>query len=44
VLLTDEQTASQVVKLCDALEDNDDVQHVHANFDIPEDILAKISG
>jgi YebC/PmpR family DNA-binding regulatory protein len=44
VLLTDEQTASQVIKLCDALEDNDDVQHVHANFDIPEDILAKISG
>lgn len=44
VLLTDEQTASQVLKLCDALEDNDDVQHVHANFDIPEDILAKISG
>ena len=44
VLLTDEQTASQVLKLCDALEDNDDVQHVHANFDIAEDILAKISG
>jgi YebC/PmpR family DNA-binding regulatory protein len=44
VLLTDEHTASQVVKLCDALEDNEDVQHVHSNFDIPEDILAKISG
>jgi YebC/PmpR family DNA-binding regulatory protein len=44
VHLTDEQAASQVLKLCDALEDNDDVQYVHANFDIPEDILAKISG
>ncbi|HET6407698.1 MAG TPA: YebC/PmpR family DNA-binding transcriptional regulator [Chthoniobacteraceae bacterium] len=44
VHLTDEQTANQVLKLCDALEDNDDVQHVHANFDIPENLLAKISG
>jgi len=44
VVLTDEHTASQVLKLCDALEDNDDVQHVHANFDIPEDLLAKITG
>jgi YebC/PmpR family DNA-binding regulatory protein len=42
--LTDESVAQQVLRLCDALEDNDDVQHVHANFDIPEDILARITG
>lgn len=39
VQLTDENVARQVIRLCDALEDNDDVQHVHANFDI----LAKVS-
>ena len=43
VALTDEQTAQQVIRHCDALEDNDDVQHVHANFDVPEDIAARIS-
>lgn len=42
VLITDEGAARQVIRLCDALEDNDDVQHVHANFDVPEELLAKI--
>lgn len=31
--------AQQVLRLLDALEDLDDVQHVHANFDIPDEIL-----
>jgi transcriptional/translational regulatory protein YebC/TACO1 len=31
------------VKLLDALEDNDDVQNVFANFDIPEAVMAKLS-
>jgi YebC/PmpR family DNA-binding regulatory protein len=31
--------ASQVVRLVDMLEDNDDVQSVYANFDIPDDVL-----
>jgi YebC/PmpR family DNA-binding regulatory protein len=38
VTLDDERAAS-VLKLIDALEDNDDVQNVYANFDIPDDIL-----
>lgn len=38
--VTDPQTAAQVLKLCDALDDCDDVLNVHANFDIPDDILA----
>ncbi len=38
--VADQQTAAQVLRLCDALEDNDDVLDVHANFEIPEDILA----
>jgi len=34
--------AETILKLMDALEDNDDVQNVYANFDISEDELAKI--
>ncbi len=31
--------AKQVLALMEALEEHDDVQHVYANFDIPDDIL-----
>jgi len=34
-----ESTAKKIVRLMDALEDNDDVQDVYANFDIPERVL-----
>jgi len=44
VTVTDEQTAAQVLKLCDALDDLDDVMNVHANFDIPEETLARLQG
>lgn len=36
-----DDTAKKVLSLVDALEDNDDVQHVYSNFDIPEDVLEK---
>jgi YebC/PmpR family DNA-binding regulatory protein len=39
----DEDRAASVLKLIDALEDNDDVQNVYANFDIPEDVVARLS-
>jgi YebC/PmpR family DNA-binding regulatory protein len=39
----DEERAATLVKLLDALEDNDDVQNVYANFDIPEAVMAKLS-
>jgi len=42
VLVKDESVATQVIRLCGALEDCDDVQNVHANFDIPEELLAKL--
>lgn len=32
--------AQQMLNLVEALEDNDDVQNVYANFDIPEEIMA----
>ncbi|NTV15062.1 MAG: YebC/PmpR family DNA-binding transcriptional regulator [Desulfobulbaceae bacterium] len=41
--VADEKTARQLMRLLDNLEDNDDVQHVHANFDIPDEIMEKIS-
>jgi transcriptional/translational regulatory protein YebC/TACO1 len=37
--VTDEGVAKKLMKLMDALDDNDDVQDVYANFDIPEAIL-----
>ncbi|WP_297889057.1 YebC/PmpR family DNA-binding transcriptional regulator [Sulfurihydrogenibium sp.] len=44
VKITNQETATKLMKLLDALEDNDDVQKVYANFDIPEEILEKIEG
>jgi YebC/PmpR family DNA-binding regulatory protein len=35
------KTAQQLVKLMEAMEDHDDVQHVYANFDIEESELAE---
>ncbi len=40
----DEGTAKQVLRLMDALEENDDVQEVYANFDIPERVLEAVAG
>ena len=37
----DGKSAEQMVKLLDLLEDNEDVQNVYANFDIPDDVMAK---
>ncbi len=39
--ITEETVARQVIHLCEALDDNDDVLGVHANFDIPDDLLAR---
>jgi YebC/PmpR family DNA-binding regulatory protein len=35
--------AHKIVKLVKSLEDHDDVQNVHANFDVPDDILEQES-
>lgn len=39
IALEDEAAARKVLRLVDALEENDDVQEVYANFDIPERVL-----
>jgi YebC/PmpR family DNA-binding regulatory protein len=40
----DEEKAASVLKLLEVLEDDDDVQNVFANFDIPDEIMQKLSG
>ena len=35
--------AEKMLRLMDALEDHDDVQKVYANFDIPDEIMEKLS-
>ena len=42
VKIENEETASKILKLVDALESLDDVTEVYANFDIPDEILGKI--
>ena len=39
----DEERAQSVMKMTDSLEDDDDVQNVYTNMDIPEDVMAKLS-
>ena len=42
VSVADETVARQVLRLCEDLEDDDDVQNVYSNLDIPEELLAKL--
>ena len=44
VAVEDEGDAKKILRLIDALEDNDDVQEVYANFDIPERVLEAVAG
>lgn len=37
----DEKSAEQMTRLMEALEEHEDVQNVYANFNIPEEIMAK---
>jgi YebC/PmpR family DNA-binding regulatory protein len=43
VSVAEPAVAAQVVRLIDALEDSDDVQHVHTNFSPTEEALAQLS-
>jgi len=44
VAVADEGEARRVLRLMDAIDDHDDVQAVHANFDIPEAVLVAYEG
>ena len=39
----DAEAGEKIIRMIDALEDNDDVQTVYANFDISEEVLEKLS-
>jgi YebC/PmpR family DNA-binding regulatory protein len=39
-----DETAEALFKLVETLEDSDDVQTVYANFDIPDEIMARLEG
>jgi YebC/PmpR family DNA-binding regulatory protein len=40
----DEAQAVKLMKLVEVLEDNDDVGAVHANFDVPAEVLERVAG
>jgi len=39
IKITDKATANAILTLMDALEEHEDVQHVYANFDIPDELI-----
>ena len=40
--MLDVQQAEKIMKLTDSLEDNDDVQNVTGNYDVPDEVLEKL--
>jgi YebC/PmpR family DNA-binding regulatory protein len=44
VAVRDETVARQVLRLCDALEEDEDVQNVYSNLDIPDELLPRLPG
>ena len=43
VAIQDPQIAGQVFRLCDALEDHDDVQNIYTNVDVPDTVVTQLS-
>jgi transcriptional/translational regulatory protein YebC/TACO1 len=43
VAVESESAAKSVMRLIETLEDDDDVQEVYANFDIPEQVLEAVA-
>jgi len=41
--ITDDHTAKRIISLMETFEDHDDVQNTYANFDIPDEIVARLS-
>jgi YebC/PmpR family DNA-binding regulatory protein len=44
VVPVEEAQAARLMSLIDKLEDNDDVEAVHANFDVSADVLERVAG
>ena len=43
VEITGESEARALMRLIEALDDHDDVEAVHANFDLPESLLEQVA-
>lgn len=43
-VMLDGPTAERVLRLIDELEDFEDIQEVSSNFDVPDDVMAKLAG
>jgi transcriptional/translational regulatory protein YebC/TACO1 len=43
ITVTDKETARKIIGLMDDFEDQDDVQNTYANFEIPDEIIAKLA-
>jgi len=43
VSVTDPDTARKIINLMESIEDHDDVQNAYSNFDIPPEVMAKVS-
>jgi len=41
-IMLDEKHAEQMIRLIEALEENDDVQNVYTNFDAPDEVMARL--
>lgn len=41
-IAVDAETGRKLLRLMDALDDNDDVQNVYANFDLPEELMNEL--
>jgi YebC/PmpR family DNA-binding regulatory protein len=40
----EDKTAEHMLKLMETLDDHDDIQEIYANFDIDDDVMAKVAG
>ena len=41
-ITVDAEAGAKLMRLVEAMEDNEDVQNVHANFDLPDELLAEM--
>ena len=44
VAVSEEAEAKKVLRLLEAIDDHDDVQAVHSNADIPDEVIASFEG
>ena len=43
-IAVDDESGEKILRLVDALEENDDVQNVYANFEISDALIARLQG